>query len=249
MEFFKRVLLLTAVILIVGGKQFDLLPAGMADGVCLILAAWGYFNLRRSKEKLSSKGDHVKMNWKALLGYLALGGLVSLALTIFGFVFVQLLQRNAPLYAAHLASSPMKNLSFDFGGIASIAFFAPFFEEILFRGLFFFLFNRFFGIKGGMFAAALVFGSMHPAFFPQFFVGLLWAIVFFKTRSLPITMTLHGAMNFLLMWAASSGILKDAPDTFHAMTWELVIFALAMPLVIQFVRMTMALKPETSMSP
>ena len=98
------------------------------------------------------------------------------------------------------------------GGDAALAIMsaviaAPFFEEIIFRGLLFATFRRRFGLIGAALASSLIFAVAHGygvvGLFSVLWSGALWAWSYERTRSLVPGMLAHAAVNFL----ASLGLL------------------------------------------
>ena len=93
--------------------------------------------------------------------------------------------------------------------------FVGFGEELIFRGFLQARIERHWGIGLALFASALTFSIMHsgyvsiPYLLFVFFVGLVLAILFWKTRSLVFVALIHGILNFFLFsflpngWAIS----------------------------------------------
>jgi membrane protease YdiL (CAAX protease family) len=79
--------------------------------------------------------------------------------------------------------------------------FAPFFEEIVFRGLLFASLRRQFGLGASAALSAATFAAIHGysllGFLSVFWSGLLWAWAYEKTGSLLPGMVAHGADNLL----------------------------------------------------
>jgi hypothetical protein len=98
------------------------------------------------------------------------------------------------------------------GGDAALAIMsaviaAPFFEEIIFRGLLFATFRRRFGLIGAALASSLIFAVAHGygvvGLASVLWSGALWAWSYERTRSLVPGMLAHAAVNLL----ASLGLL------------------------------------------
>lgn len=83
-------------------------------------------------------------------------------------------------------------------------FFVGLIEEIVFRAMLQTRLVEVFGTLTGIFVASLLFGFMHSGYgtpyemFYTFFVGLIIGIIFYKTRSLPFIIVLHGLVNVFL---------------------------------------------------
>jgi hypothetical protein len=86
-------------------------------------------------------------------------------------------------------------------GILSAVVVAPFFEEIVFRGLLFATFRRRYGVLASALASALIFGVAHGygwiGLASVVWSGLLWAWSYERTRSLVPAMLAHAAVNLL----------------------------------------------------
>jgi membrane protease YdiL (CAAX protease family) len=91
--------------------------------------------------------------------------------------------------------------------ILSAAVAAPFFEEVIFRGLLFATFRRHFGLVVSAFASALIFAAAHGygwvGLLSVLWSGVLWAWSYERTRSLVPGMLAHAAVNLL----ATLGVL------------------------------------------
>ena len=78
---------------------------------------------------------------------------------------------------------------------------APFFEEVIFRGLLFATFRRRFGLVVSALASALIFAAAHGygwvGLFSVLWSGVLWAWSYERTRSLVPGMLAHAAVNLL----------------------------------------------------
>jgi hypothetical protein len=78
---------------------------------------------------------------------------------------------------------------------------APFFEEVVFRGLLFATFRRRFGLIVSALASALIFAAAHGygwvGLFSVLWSGALWAWSYERTRSLVPGMLAHAAVNLL----------------------------------------------------
>jgi membrane protease YdiL (CAAX protease family) len=92
-------------------------------------------------------------------------------------------------------------------GILSAVVAAPFFEEVIFRGLLFATFRRRFGLLFSAFASSLIFAGAHGygwvGLISVLWSGALWAWSYERTRSLVPGILAHAAVNLL----ASLGLL------------------------------------------
>jgi membrane protease YdiL (CAAX protease family) len=83
----------------------------------------------------------------------------------------------------------------------SAVVFAPFFEEIVFRGLLFATFRRRFGFMASAVASALIFAVAHGygwvGLVSVLWSGVLWAWSYERTRSLVPDMLAHAFVNLL----------------------------------------------------
>ena len=79
--------------------------------------------------------------------------------------------------------------------------FAPFFEELVFRGFIFNAILRYVPAWGAIALSAVVFAGAHfedpSAFFPLAMAGIVLAFVYYRTGSLVTSMLTHGAFNFI----------------------------------------------------
>jgi hypothetical protein len=92
-------------------------------------------------------------------------------------------------------------------GLLSAVVAAPFFEEVIFRGLLFATFRRRFGLLFSAFASSLIFAAAHGygwvGLVGVLWSGALWAWSYERTRSLVPGILAHAAVNLL----ASLGLL------------------------------------------
>jgi membrane protease YdiL (CAAX protease family) len=77
-------------------------------------------------------------------------------------------------------------------------------EELIFRSILQTSLEEFFGPAGGIFLASLLFGIMHSTYGTPyemvytFLVGGFLGYLFYRTRSLPLVVLIHGSMNVFL---------------------------------------------------
>lgn len=82
--------------------------------------------------------------------------------------------------------------------VMAIVVFAPIAEELFFRGVVFNAWEREYGVTRAIIGSALLFAVIHgsPFLIPSIFVlGIVLALVYRSTRSLPATITLHAVFN------------------------------------------------------
>jgi membrane protease YdiL (CAAX protease family) len=86
-------------------------------------------------------------------------------------------------------------------GILSAVVAAPFFEEVIFRGLLFATFRRRYGVVVSALASALIFAVAHGygvvGLASVLWSGVLWAWSYERTRSLLPAILAHAAVNLL----------------------------------------------------
>lgn len=77
-------------------------------------------------------------------------------------------------------------------------------EELMFRAILQTSLEEFLGPAGGIFISSLLFGIMHSTYgtsyemFYTFFVGGFLGYLFYRTRSLPLLVMIHGSINIFL---------------------------------------------------
>jgi membrane protease YdiL (CAAX protease family) len=87
--------------------------------------------------------------------------------------------------------------------IVAVGILAPIGEELFFRGVAFNGWEREYGARRAIIGSALLFAAIHLvdgawlAFAPILVVGLVLGIVYARTRSLPITIGIHGSFNLI----------------------------------------------------
>jgi membrane protease YdiL (CAAX protease family) len=85
-----------------------------------------------------------------------------------------------------------------YGLIATAVFFAPFVEELIFRGFIFNALLRYVPVGIAAAVSGIIFGLAHfdrAAFFPLACGGVVLAIVYYRTGSLVSSMLTHGTFN------------------------------------------------------
>ena len=82
--------------------------------------------------------------------------------------------------------------------VLAVVIFAPFAEELFFRGVVFNAWEREYGVTRAVYGSALLFALIHGSAFalvPIFALGWILATVYRRTRSLPATIALHATFN------------------------------------------------------
>ncbi len=82
--------------------------------------------------------------------------------------------------------------------VLAAAFFAPICEEVVFRGYFYPVLKRFGGMWVGALASSLVFSAAHgsmAAMLPLFLFGLLLVLLYEKTGSIWVPISVHFLFN------------------------------------------------------
>ncbi len=81
---------------------------------------------------------------------------------------------------------------------------APFFEELLFRGILFQLWRKMWGFTEGIFLSSLLFGLIHPDIPGSLLFGLVMCLLYARTGSLLIPFVCHAAYNTIVtLWEVS----------------------------------------------
>lgn len=146
---------------------------------------------RRTWDFLNRAGMEQKSHWNSL--YLPAAIVIGLVLANMEFVVLgpNPLVPDMGLFSLSLLAVVM-------------IMFVGFGEELIFRGFLQARMERHWGSTTAIFASAFTFSIMHsgysnfPYLFFVFFVGLVLAILFWKTRSLMFVALIHGILNFFL---------------------------------------------------
>ena len=142
------------------------------------------------------------INWKRSLNYkfvYELGHLNTLFLILL-FLFSLQLGLNLPLqktlHTCYNVNNPQSYYSLVY--ILGAIFFAPVYEEILFRGIIYKGLLATYSPKNSIIISSVVFGIFHgqPGVIPgAIFFGIIFGYVYYKTNSLGIIILLHSATN------------------------------------------------------
>lgn len=129
-----------------------------------------------------------------------------------GLLFLGFLCMDTFLFKFHLSLPPLDGLSRAMGFLGGWELpytllwgcvMAPFAEEIVFRGFFFQAIRARWGVIAGMVASSLVFAVIHLygplGTLHVFIYGMVFCWVSWRTKSLAVSMILHGCVNFSLV--------------------------------------------------
>lgn len=202
------VLLLLLLPLLLGGEESSAAPTVGVATVTIIItlvldswylfAAW-LFSLRVSRAGLRAWGfrrPSLRIVWAVPVALVAVYGL--------GIVYNLFVDTREQEILDSFPRSPGGIVMF----VVLACVIAPFFEETFFRGFLFQGFSRSWGIIAGAVVSAGIFALTHQQFdifVPLFVLGVALAWVFFITRSIWGSITLHAVYNGIavLVWAVS----------------------------------------------
>lgn len=184
----------------------------------VLLCLWSLKDFGRLRAKLKYVvGDFpTNYNWLRFAGLVPLAIMFSLGAAL---VLFYLLSLTAPSLVEQLlrnvANSPSVESSNSFASnlLVSLAFciVAPITEEFLFRGIIFQRWATKWGIRAGLLWSSLLFGFLHPQNpIGLTFAGMIWGVLYIKTRSLIVPITFHGLNNIL---AVSTQLLPHDSST------------------------------------
>gem|GEM_PF-823449 len=177
---------------------------GMASGVILLQNN----TIEGKKISLASMGVNAR-NWKNHVGFGVIGFLIefpiAMALAAFGTAIFAFLPK-----ATHPASEAIAR-DHSLGTVVPVMLLgcvlAPFWEELVFRGLLLPAFTRMFkGIRPGIFLSSFLFASMHPQGISLWFslaaVGAASCLLSIQTKSLIPSMVMHCLHNLTVFTIA-----------------------------------------------
>ncbi len=175
--------------------------------VCYVLSLWGMLFYRRMR---GARGPFARFSLRGLDPSLLLRGLLLLLAA--GVVLEPLLSLLPP--------SPMGSLGNGGWILVSVVLFAPFFEELICRGVVLESLRARYGVAAAWLGSSLFFGVMHID--PQlsvnaFFMGLIFAYIYMRAGSIWPVMILHAVNNAIaylaLVLGADSVMLSELiPD-------------------------------------
>jgi len=124
---------------------------------------------------------------------------MSIAATLTSVAQEALVHLKSDEVQVHLLRSAHGGIALAFAFLACVA--APFIEELTFRGFVFNAILRYVPVSGAVVASAVIFGAVHwqpgnaGAIFPLIASGIVLALVYYRTVSLPASMITHGLFN------------------------------------------------------
>ena len=148
-----------------------------------------------------------------ILRRLAQAVIVMLTVALIAFLLLRLAHD-----ATQIVSSPLA-----FASLAVIGF-APWAEEIFFRGFLFPGFSRAWGVAAGIIVSGLLFGAVHflyQSFVPIAAVGLVFAFTYSRSRNLLSTMIAHVAFNSLSIALIAGGSCDSSTSSVILGWWPL----------------------------
>lgn len=151
------------------------------------LSLYSFFN----QTFLFSKKDFIL----GLKGYLLAVPIILGISLINGYLFKESSLKSNPIFSFLLYKDDIVSLT---QVIIMASILAPFFEEILFRGVIFRYFQRRFGLIGGAVTSSLLFGLVHPSlssFLPITALGIVLAWIYHKSGSLIAPIITHMLWN------------------------------------------------------
>lgn len=143
---------------------------------------------------------------------LAMAGFAAMVTTNRAVHFVRSLLPAPPVGITNSAQINMNDsfFSLDYVGISwSVLFIfvlAPFIEELMFRGLLYGWLRHRFSVLVGVIGSALLFAAYHfdlPGFWQYFFIGIVLAVAYERSRSLLVTTAIHGMWNGWIILATA----------------------------------------------
>jgi membrane protease YdiL (CAAX protease family) len=168
----------------------------------LLVAAW-FFGVRKHGASWEALGFRPAPLGQIIVSVLAVMGAAFLVNAIYLFIFIEWLgleflrpQRPPSEFMADRAVFTA------FGLMAIVV--APLAEETFFRGFVFPGLGRKLGVAAGAVLSALLFGISHVdigTIFPTAVLGLLFAVMYYKTRSIYASMAAHCLNNMLALLA------------------------------------------------
>ncbi len=176
-------------------------------GACTVLTCWLVMKMIKMRQTF----DASRIDWGMAC--------VAILAAIAGIFACDLLSDQFDL--PNLMEEQMKGMAHNFWGILAVAVIGPIVEELVFREAILGHMLR----KGvepwtAMIASAILFGIIHlnPAQIPfATIMGLLLAIIYYKTGNIVITSIIHILNNSLAIWEMN--LLGDEVDTFSFTEW------------------------------
>lgn len=169
-------------------KQDYLLPAVYSCIIALCM-----FHIYHNDIEIKNVLGHLPSR-ERLFQYLLLGIVIGICTGMLEFLILKV----APVGASFSIKDFLRNLCY-------MLFFVGFGEELLFRALIQRELSRLFGWKWGLAGASILFSIMHigwrsvPELFFVFFAGLVFGMLYYRTKSLFLPVVVHGVNNTVLV--------------------------------------------------
>lgn len=216
----------------------------------VLLCLWTLKDFERLKAKLKYVvGDFPKnYNWLRLMWLVPLTIIFSLSAF---FVLFYLVSLAAPSFVEQLlrevANTPSVESSNSFGSnlLVSIAvcIVAPITEEFICRGIILQRWATKWGIHAGLLSSSLLFGFLHPQNpIGLTLAGMIWGVLYIKTRSLIVPIAFHAFNNILAVLPqllprnSSSSTSTLTLESLQSSWWiGVVMMAISLPLLLRFI--------------
>jgi membrane protease YdiL (CAAX protease family) len=164
---------------------------------------------RRSLTALGLRAPRITDLLWAIVGTIGMMTAAELAAWLQGVLF----HLKSDEVAVHWLRSAHGPILVGFAFLACVA--APFFEELVFRGFVFNAFLRYMPAWGAALFSSILFGLVHwqrgneGAIIPLAASGIVLAVVYYRTGSLPASMLTHGLFNSATFFAVT--VLHQKP--------------------------------------
>ena len=218
--------------------------------ICLfvLLCLWTLkdFGRLRAKVKYVVGDFPTNYNWLGLTWLVPLTIIFSVSSSI---ILFYLLSLAAPSFFEQflrsIANAPSVENSNSFAsnllvGIATCIV-APITEEFLFRGIILQRWATKWGICAGLLSSSLLFGFLHPNPIGLTLAGMIWGVLYIKTRSLIVPIAFHAFNNILAVLPqllprdSSSSTSTLTLESLQSSWWVgVVMMAISLPLLLRF---------------
>ena len=219
--------------------------------ICLfvLLCLWTLkdFGRLRAKVKYVVGDFPTNYNWLGLTWLVQLTIIFSVSSSI---ILFDLLSLAAPSFLEQLlrsvADTPSVDNSNSFASnllvIITFCLVAPVTEEFLFRGIILQRWATKWGICTGLISSSLLFGFVHPNPIGLSLAGMIWGVLYIKTRSLVVPIAFHALNNIVavlpqLLPADSSNSKSTLTiQNLQSFWWiGVVMMVFSLPLLLRFV--------------